>query len=85
MSSPFADPYKNMTPQRLQELLQRERYEREAARRRLSASIAFYVRVAFERCKNLLRVRSWSYSKHDRGPRDRTIASRETARRNAVT
>jgi hypothetical protein len=53
MSLPFADPYENMTPQRLQELLQRERYERDAARRRLFAGIAFYVRVAFERCRDL--------------------------------
>jgi hypothetical protein len=47
MSLPFADPYENIAPQRWHELLQRERYERDAARQRLFAGAAFCVRAAF--------------------------------------
>ena len=46
MSLPFPDPYENMTPQHWLELSQRERYERDAARRRFLASLVFCIRAA---------------------------------------
>ena len=51
MGLPFADPYENMTPQRWQELSQRERYERDAARRRLFAGLLFCIRAVIKHCR----------------------------------
>jgi hypothetical protein len=58
MSLPFADPYEGMTPQRWHELLQRERCERDAARRRLVRGLALSLRSVVGYCCDLAMRRS---------------------------
>jgi hypothetical protein len=81
MSLRFADPCENMSSQRLQELLQRERYERDAARRRLFAGVVFCIRAVIRHCRDFKSFRFLRTSEPDEQSSvgDRTAGTRASA------